>query len=63
MSKNTYCVIGLVACVLTVGTAVAGFWPVAAQPYFQSAGALGAAVSLWLMKPPIDHTDPPAEGA
>lgn len=64
MSKQAYCVIGLIACVLAVGSGVADFWPLALRPYFQTAGAVGAAISLWLMKPPIDHdSNPPKGGA
>lgn len=55
MSKQFYCVLGLIASVLSAGTAAAGFWPEAVQPYFLTAGVVGVVVSAWLSKSPINH--------
>jgi len=59
MSKQFYCILSLVACILTAGSAVAGFWPDALQPYFMTGSAVGVAISTWMMRSPLNHDDAP----
>lgn len=57
MSKQFYCVLGLIACILTAVGSVAGAFGPKAQPYLVTAAAVGTAVTTWLMRSPLNHDE------
>jgi H+/Cl- antiporter ClcA len=57
MSKQFYCVLGLVACILTALGSVAGAFGPTAGPYLTAGAAVGTAITTWLMRSPLNHEE------